>query len=567
MEGRKVGKQKTEWVYWTDKVAEDVRRRVAESDKLKRIVKERSHIVYDEKTPSGPIHVGAARGWLIHDIIAKTMRMRGMKARFILSSDDIDPMDGLPKSLDPAKWKKFMGVPLRNIPSPEPGYESYADFFFTECTNRFEEFGIEAELESTGQRYIDGDFNPAIKTLLDNAEKIQKIYERLYGKTIASEKLPFQPICEKCGKIGTTFVYEWDSDREVVKYECRVNMVEWAEGCGYKGEVSPYNGNGKLPWKIEWAAKWPTVGVVAELAGKDHFTRGGSRSVAVAIAVEVLDYPPPWPSSPKRVGKDYDIGKGYEFFLVGGRKMSSSKGIGASFVAVGDMLPAEMLRFLMIKSRPETTIEFTPQGNTIPFLFRDFDRIEKIYFGEEETSDRERNNAKRIYELTVRKIPAKKPYRIPFDFAAMLVQALPKENMTNSVAELLKRTGHVKKMTKEERDILEDTLSYAEKWVGEFAPEEMRLKISDSVPAGVSKLSATQKGALAELGDFLKQKRTDDELWDKIKSVAETAGIQPKEMFQAAYVALIGREYGPRLVPLIQSLDRDFVAKRFQMIG
>ena len=532
---------------------------------LKKIVKKHGYIVYDEKTPSGPIHVGAARGWLIHDVLAKTMRSHGMKGRFILSSDDIDPMDGLPKSLDPAKWKKYMGIPLRNIPSPESGYESYADYFFRQCTDKFEEFNIEAGLERTGDRYDKGDFNAAIKTILDNVDKVRKIYERLYGKTIASEKLPFQPICEKCGKIGTTFAYEWDAEGEMIKYECRPNMVEWAKGCGYKGEVSPYNGGGKLPWKVEWAAKWPTVGVVCESAGKDHFTRGGSRSVAVAVAVEVLGYPPPWPSTSKRVGKHYDIGKGYEFFLVGGKKMSSSKGIGASFVEMGEMLPAEMLRFLMIKSRPETTIDFTPGGNTIPFLFRDFDKIESIYFGEEEASDRDKNNAKRIYELTVKDVPKKKPYRIPFDFAAMLVQAVPKERRTESVIAILKRTGHIKKLTKAEKGILESTLDYADKWVGKFAPENMKLKISESVPRETAKLSAGQKKALADIGEFLKEKRTDKEIWDKIRSSAEDAKIERRALFQAAYIALMGKDYGPRLVPLIQSLDRDIVARRFKL--
>jgi len=305
--------------------------------------------------------------------------------------------------------------------------------------------------------------------------------------------------------------------------------------------------------------------VVCETAGKDHFTRGGSRSVAVAIAVEVLDYPPPWPSTAKRVGKDYDIGKGYEFFLVGGRKMSTSKGIGVSFVDVGNILPAEMLRFLMIKGRPETTIDFTPEGNTIPFLFRDFDKVEGIYFGKEDASARDKNNAKRIYELTVKSPPKKKPYRIPFDFAAMLVQAMPKKGRTARVSEILKRIGHVKALTATEKKILESTLNYAETWVESFAPEEMKLSITESVPADAAGLSAQQKKALADLAEFLEKNRTDKEIWDKIRKVGKSAGTTPEKVFQAAYIALLGRDYGPRLVPFIQSLGKEFVTKRFRL--
>jgi len=559
--------EQKEWTYWTDSVAEEVKNRVEKDKKLKAIVKTNGYIVYDEKTPSGPIHVGSARGWLIHDIIAKAMRNHGMKARFILSSDDIDPMDGLPKSLDESKWKKYMGMPLRNIPSPETGYESYADYFFKQCTEKFENFNIEAELESTGERYIKGDFNDSIKVILDNANKIQKIYERLYGKTIASEKLPFQPICPKCGKIGTTFAYEWDSEREMLKFECKEDLVEWATGCGYKGEISPYDGNGKLPWKAEWAAKWPTVGVVCELAGKDHFTKGGSRSVAVAIAVEVLDFPPPWPSSSKKIGNDYNIGKGYEFFLVGGKKMSTSKGLGVSFAEMTDVLPVEMLRFLMIKSRPETTIDFTPEGDTIPFLYREFDRIERIYFGEEDVSERERVNANRIYELTIKDIPKKKPYRISFEFAAMLVQLVPEDDMLERVIGILKREKHFESLNKKEKQILEETLNYAKLWVKTFATEEIKISILKEIPEVVYELPETQRNALMNLGKFLVKNRTDSEIWNEINSEAVKHAIKAKDIFKASYMILLGKTYGPRLVPLIQSLERAFVSKRFKLEG
>jgi len=53
----------------------------------------------DEKTPSGSIHIGSGRGWVIHDAIAKALRDKGVKARFILSSDDMDPLDKPSKEL------------------------------------------------------------------------------------------------------------------------------------------------------------------------------------------------------------------------------------------------------------------------------------------------------------------------------------------------------------------------------------------------------------------------------------------------------------------------------------
>jgi len=554
---------KQKWIYWTDKVAEEVRKRVEKNPILQKIVKKKGYIVYDEKTPSGRIHIGAARGWIIHDCIAKSMRDKGMKAKFILSSDDMDPFDSIPPNLNKEKYKKYLGMPLRHVPSPERGYDNYADYFFFECVEKFEDFGIEAEIERTGDRYERGDFNKAIRTVLDNAEKIKEIYRRIYGRTIATEKLPFCPICENCGKIGTTLAYEWDPDNGIVKYVCKPNLVPWAEGCGYEGEISPFNGNGKMPWKVEWAAKWPTIGVVCETAGKDHFTKGGARTVAVAISCEIFKYPPPYPSTCN------DIGKGYEFFLVGGKKMSTSKGLGASFIEVFNMLPPELLRFLMIKTRPETAIDFSPDKN-IPFLFREFDKYERIYFGLEKVDERDKVNASRVYELSViGKIPKEKPFRISFDFAAMLVQVLPREKRLEKVIEILNRTGHLKKELSDfEVKKLEETLRYAEKWVREFAPDRYKIKVVEELNEDVlRKLSEKQKKALRQLGEFLKIDRKDDEIWDEVRRVAERVGLKPQKVFEAAYLVLLGKPYGPRLIPFIQSLKKDFIAKRFKLEG
>jgi Ser-tRNA(Ala) deacylase AlaX len=336
-------------------------------------------------------------------------------------------------------------------------------------------------------------------------------------------------------------------------------MVDWAQGCGYRGEISPFKGNGKMPWKVEWAAKWPTVGVVCETAGKDHFTKGGSRTVSVAISCEVFKFPPPYPSTCK------EIGKGYEFFLVGGKKMSTSKGLGVSFVEVSDIVPPEMLRFLMVKARPEMTIEFTSEGNTIPFLFNEFDRIERIYFGLEKVDERDKTNAKRVYELSVLgKIPKQNPFRISFDFASMLAQALPKEDRLERSIQILKRTGHLdRKLTEFERDELKKRLDYAESWAKDLAPENMRVTLLKELPEDlVKKLSDKQKSALKDLSQFLKTDRKDTEIWSRIREVANKEDIDSKKVFQAAYLVLLGRPYGPRLIPFIQSLDRSFIKKR-----
>lgn len=80
-------------------------------------------------------------------------------------------------------------------------------------------------------------------------------------------------------------------------FTCKEDATDWVKGCGHQGWISPFDGNGKLPWKVEWVAKWDLVGVTMEMAGKDHSQKGGSRDVANAICRKVLHKKTPFPFS------------------------------------------------------------------------------------------------------------------------------------------------------------------------------------------------------------------------------------------------------------------------------
>ena len=119
-------------MHWADNWALRVKERVENDPFLKKIVEEKGYICYDEKTPSGSVHVGSGRGWIIFDCIAKALRKLGLKGRFILSSDDMDPFDKPNKELG-EEWNKYLGMPFRDIPSPKDGYKSFADYYFSQC--------------------------------------------------------------------------------------------------------------------------------------------------------------------------------------------------------------------------------------------------------------------------------------------------------------------------------------------------------------------------------------------------------------------------------------------------
>ncbi|MBI2135781.1 lysine--tRNA ligase [Candidatus Woesearchaeota archaeon] len=579
-------------MFWADQIAREVIERVESVPLLKKLTKQHGYIIYDEKTPSGKIHIGSGRGWVIHDAIAKALRDQGVKARFILSSDDIDPFDRMNSDLPP-KFEKYLGMPFRDIPSPVNGYENFGQYYFMQCVEKFEEFGIQAEIESTGDAYDSGLFNDTIRVALNNIPKIKAIYEEINKKEY--DKFPFNPICEKCGKIGTTKAYAWDAEKEIVKYRCEPTFVTWATGCGHEGEISPFDGNGKFPWKVEWAAKWPTKHVVYEVAGKDHFTKGGSRDVAIRIADQVFNYPVPLPSKvsaaeeinvkskkDKKIGdnkskitsdtvtKIYELGKAYEFFNIGGRKMSTSKGQGIAFSEVTDILPAYIVRYLLIRSRPHTVVDFDPfNRNDLILLFDRYDKTERIYFGadkeEENIDDKERKQQRRIYELShVGKIPDKMPIQIPLTYASNVIQV--GKNEEGAIA-LLKKSGHLPEdISGIDRHYLMQRFTDAKNWLERFATDEYKFIVTDEVKDNVKKnLNDKQRKVLHLLAkDLHNTIWAEKDLHNHFWKVCEKEKLDVKEFFAAAYSVLINKLRGPKLANFVLTVGQEKVADLFE---
>jgi lysyl-tRNA synthetase class 1 len=533
-------------------MALEIKSRVERDEQLSKLVDEQGLLVYDEKTPSGIIHIGSGRGWVIHDVVAKCLRDLGLRAKFVLSSDDYDPYDRPNKDLDPAVFDQHLGKPFSEIPSPVDGFSSFGAYYFDQATSRFSELGIECDFESTADNYKKGLFNPHIKTILDQTEKVQGIYRDLYGpETGGASKIPFNCVCAKCGRIATTKAIRWDSEKEEIEYECRDDVVSWAKGCGHRGWRSPYNGGGKFPWKVEWAAKWPTRGVVVEFGGKDHFSKGGSRTCANKIAVDILSYPPPYPSH------GYKTGPGYEFFQIGGAKMSTSKGKGMSFSDGVQFFPGEMLRFLLLRSRPNSVVDFDPEKNDILLLCDQFDRMERIHFGIDEPKDEaDKAVQSALYNLVSLGEPRKTfAPQIPLNLAATILQiTLSKAAAMNKLVEM----SHLPDdLDQEQCRVVMGRLELAERWVENYAAEQFIFRLVDEASGSKSCLPE-DKGVLIEFISFLAELpnglNDSKVLHNGVYELARSQEWEPKAVFNTVYRALIEKERGPQLANFILTI-------------
>ena len=483
-------------------------------------------MINDSKTPSGIAHVGSLRGVLMHDALFREARERGLKARFTYGCDDMDPVDEIPHGTG-AYFREHLGKPLCRAPAPPglPG-DSMAQVYFAEFTSTFDPLGVDAEFYYMSDVYRSGRLDDTIDAFLRAAAKVREIYLRQTGSVRPEEWLPFQPVCERCGRIGTTFASDYDG--ETVAYECRPDLVEWAEGCGAKGRTSPFGGAGKLPWKLEWAAKWKILPVTLEGAGKDHMGAGGSHKVASALAREVLKCAVPSAFS-------------YEFFTSGDAKMSSSKGIGLSASELVATLPPQLLRYLVLRTQPRRALDFAVDLPGLNRAFAEYERLWRAVSGG--SADPKQRQLFAVSQAAASgDVPPPPAYSPPFDSVVSVCQQ-PHIDLASHIATL-----GIAELSAADLEWLHVKRATAEAWSERFSETASRLTVIDDYMTEVHKLSNQQRAFLAVAANILG--RIDEWAATAIQpalfDAARIVGIETSSAFEALYTAFFGWPEGPR---------------------
>lgn len=488
--------------------------------------KKTKHRVDDMKTVSGMPHVGSLRAVTTHDIVYKAMKGAGFNVDFTYVFNDMDPMDGLPAYLDPKEYEDHMGKPLYRISSPEKGFVSFGEYYASKYKEAFNKIGCNPQIIWSHEEYASGKMDSTVRVALDNADKIRKIYKKVAGQKKPKNWLPYQVICPQCGKVGSTLVSGWDG--KYVTYQCKSDLVDWAIGCGHKGKIEPIGENGKLMWKVDWPAHWKILGVTVEGAGKEHFTEGGSRDIGVHICKEVFNTKPPF-------------GFLHEFFLVGGRKMSSSKGTGIGADEITEVIPPYIVRFLIVRTHLRKAVNFDPAGMTIPDLFDAYDEAALSYWNKKD------KKLSRIFELSQVNQDYQKQVFLPrFRDLARIIQD-PKFDVEKEF-EILNKA----KLTDLEEKILRERIKYVKIWLAEYAPQDQVFKVTREIPEEVRKLDKQQKEYLKKASILLRRSwSSPQDLQQELYNLAKRLKIPAQKAFSTIYIALLGKSHGPKAAWLL----------------
>jgi len=498
--------QMNETIHWADIIAEDV------------LERGNKHTVASGITPSGAIHIGNMREVVTADAAYRALKEKSADVRLIYIADTLDPLRKVYPFLSD-DYEAHVGKPLSDIPCPCGNHKNYAEHFLLPFIESLHTLGIKPDVYRADELYRQGKYLDAIKKALLNRDAIANILSEVSGRELAPDWSPFNPICSKCGRLTTTKVTGFDIEKETIDYAC---------DCGSNSTV-PMNGGGKLTWRVDWPARWPIFGTTVEPFGKDHATAGGSYDTGIRISREVYNYEPPHPIV-------------YEWIMLKGKgAMHSSTGLA---ISIGDMLeivPPEVLRYLILRQRPEKHIEFDP-GMALLNLIDEYDQVE---------------GDKRAYKLS--QTEASKPTDVPFRHMVTAVQIADGRDF-DYLLTILKRTDY----DTSDVEAIRQRADNARNWLLKYAPPVVKFKVQDTLPVQVTSFSGGQKQALSILADDIEHGMSGQEIHENIYNVAEKVGITGKQVFEAVYQSLLGIKSGPRAGYFLEALEKDFVVKRFK---
>lgn len=496
--------------HWADRIAE----RVAPI--------RNSHTISTGISPSGEIHVGNLREVLTGELLTRAIRDAGKPAALHYFADDFDPLRRVYPFLEKSTYEPLLGKPICAIPCPCSRHTSYSEHFLEPFLRSLPRLGIHLEVLRSSELYAAGRMNRLIVQALQARDRIAAILAEQTGKEVSPEWSPFQVICTGCGKMTRARVTGFSEERERIDYACE---------CGSKGTV-PMAGGGKLQWRVDWPARWKLLGVTVEPFGKDHASRGGSFDTGVRIIRDVFQGQPP-------------EGVPYEWINLRGRgDMSSSKGNVVAIAQILEALPAEAMRFLIVRARPMKTISFDP-GRPLLSLVDEFEALEATGI------------SPRVVELC--RVEGYRRVGIPFRHLVSVIQMAAGDFL--QAEKILERGGY----RADDQEALQERLRQAQQWLERFAPEEEKFSLRMTLPPETAELDAAQREVLRLLADRLEGGMTGESIHKLIYVVREAAGMEsPKQAFQAIYLALLGQQSGPRAGWFLAFLEIDFVKKRFR---
>ncbi|MBP9852561.1 MAG: Lysine--tRNA ligase [Patescibacteria group bacterium] len=483
-------------------------------------------------SPSGTYHLGTLREVLTAEIIAVELRRRGREAQHLHIVDDLDVFRKVPANI-PAKWEKYLGLPLADIPAPNGSGNSYADFFLQDLLDAATEMNLTMETVRAHEKYRSGYFVPAIERALENVPAIRTVLEEVSGRKLNDQWTPIQIIED--GYVKSRQFVSIDTGTKTVTY---INKHDQEAMANYA------DGHVTMSWRVDWPARWWMLGVNGEPFGRDHATKGGSYDTGVRIAREVFGSEPPLPVPYNFINRVGDT-----------KKMSKSAGNVITAKELLTILPPEIVWFFLLRSSPDKQL-FFGEGETLLRLFDDFAALQA-------KADRSEDE-QHLLDLCLQSVTQPVVSNVPFSHLVASYQAALKDPAKTLA--IIERTEYAETARNQAETITRE-LAFIDNWLKQWAPDEVKFSLVEQIQT--SDFTENEIKLFTNLAQKIADAPHDaDGTWfhQAIYEQKDVLGMQPKEMFGALYRLIINKSSGPRAGWFLSILPRDWLLVRLRLV-
>jgi lysyl-tRNA synthetase, class I len=542
---------------WIDKVAFTIIEREKKLGRSCEIINVESGL-----GASGIPHIGSMGDAVRAFGISLALKNMGYKSELIAFSDDFDGLRKVPYGL-PQWLNEYLCKPVSTIPDPfGECHNSYGAHMSSLLLEGLDKVGLNYKFKSGTEVYKSGILSDQIHKILINSKIIGEEISKSTGQQKYVKFLPFFPICQQCGRLYVASTTDYFADEKTIAYSCIGNTIgkKQIDGCGHQGEIKINSGEGKLAWKVEFAARWQAFDIRFEAFGKD-----------IMDSVRIND----WVAS-EILGFHHPLHLKYEMFLdKEGKKISKSAGnvlTPQMWFQYGTPESLLLLLYKRISGTRHVGID------DIPILMDEYDLYEDIYFNKiKEKNINKAKKIKGIYEYVNNLNPSNVlPIHIPYRILIQQSELFMDQKVNNPIEKIyerLKKYGLIRDETTE----ITKKIRLSMEWAKEFKDDDILDKNKITL-----QLEDKQKKAIVETLIQLKIIARDqenstipinpEEQSQQIQTIiflkSKENHIEPKDFFKLFYKILINTERGPKLGNYIVDLGiRNVINKIEKEIG
>jgi lysyl-tRNA synthetase class 1 len=486
---------------------------------------------------SGFPHIGslgdAARAYGIK----LALENMGYNSELIAYSDDMDALRKVPAGL-PGWLEQEIGKPVSEIRDPFGCHDSYGGHMSALLLDGLDKVGIKYTFQSGYAAYKSGLLVEQIRLILTNAEKIGRMIEELTGQKKYLESLPYFPRCEKCGRLNVARPYKFDPIDLKVYYRCTGDEIgrKWVAGCGHEGSADIRKGEGKLSWKVEFAARWSAFEIRFEAHGKELTD---SVKINDWISDNILSYPHP----------SHVV---YELFQdKGGRKISKSVG---NLVTPQRWLTFATPQSLMLVYYKRIVGARNISEEDVPSYMDEYDQLEDVYFGKiKEENTRRAEKLKGVYYYSnLGRPPLAPSQHVSYRLLVELASVAPDQEAEEYISKRLLDYRVVKQIDHEIRR----KIRLATNWAKEFSLPEAQVEITDK-----------ERKAILEIASGIGNAKNQDDIQSLVFSAERENLMDRGALFKTLYRVLLGVDRGPKLGPYIYDIGPSRVAEKLRHVA